>query len=318
MTNQIQLGVVRQPAPDRTAPDLPRFRRPGVHTQILAAIVRVERLEVGADEHFRIGAGVVRAPDLTTRARIERHEPAAHAELAAAVTDQHSVLHHERCHGDGLALVDVCELSAPALRARCSVERNHLTVERGEQQLTVRILRAAIDHITARDTLSRCDRLRLVFPFGRRAGLGQIERIHVIGIRRDDVHRVADDDRCGFVTADDARGERERHLQLADVLSVDLIEPAEAGRGIVLTRHRPVAIFGRRCSRGRLRRLRRARVRCCDNGTAQKPKKCSVEKTRERVGRRSRHRGGADLVISARSSCAWRKWSSTIGSISPA
>ncbi len=71
-------------------------------------------------------------------------------------------------------------------------------------------------------------RLRLVTPFERRTGLGEIEREQDIGVGRDDVHRIVDDQWRAFVASDYTGGEGESHLQVLHRVTVDFRKFAEA------------------------------------------------------------------------------------------
>ena len=85
--DEIELRVVGNPAPHRTAADLPCFRRPRPDTEVRGAVLRIEGLERGANPHVLVGSGAVGAPHLLAGARIECGQPAAHAELPATVAD---------------------------------------------------------------------------------------------------------------------------------------------------------------------------------------------------------------------------------------
>src|SRR4051794_33214642 len=92
--NQIGFGIVGYPSPHAGTADLPGVWGPALHAQILATVLRIIRMEVRPDENVFIWAGVVRPPNDLARLRVERREPAANAEFAPAVSDQHFVLHH--------------------------------------------------------------------------------------------------------------------------------------------------------------------------------------------------------------------------------
>ena len=249
--DQVLVGVVGDPAPHRAAADPPLLRRPGPHTAVLALVLRVERLEVGPDQDVAVGAGVVGPPRDLAALRVDGGDPAAHAELAAGVPDQHLPLGDQGRHGDGLALVDVAELGVPELAAGGGVERDRAVVERVEEEPAVVEHAAAVDHVAAGDTLRGGGRLRLVHPLQRRAGLGEVERVDVVRVGRDDVHRLTVDDRGRLVAAVDAGREGEGDLEVLRVAGVDLVELGVAGGGVVLRRHQPAAVIGRRCRRGR-------------------------------------------------------------------
>ena len=107
--------------------------------------------------------------------------------------------------------------------------------------LLFRIGSAAIDHIAARDPLARWLGVRLVFPFHRGAGLGQVEREEVVRIGGDDVHRIVDDERRSLFPAVDAQSKVNRLS--GDLLPFILVEFGIARGGIVLFRHQPLAVI---------------------------------------------------------------------------
>ena len=173
-------GIVADPAPDGAAADLPGFGRPGLDAEVLALVHRIEGLEPGADQHVLVGAGVERLPRELAAAFVERRDPAANAHLAARIADQHFAVGDQRRHGDRLALLDVAELGPPDLLAAVRVDRDRLPVERVEEDLAGVIDRAAVDRVAAGDALRCRERLGLEHPFGRRAGLGQVERVEIV------------------------------------------------------------------------------------------------------------------------------------------
>src|SRR6185437_7903137 len=71
------LGVVGDPAPDGATPYLPLPGRPCRDSQVLAAILRVIGLEVGADQAVLVRSGAVGPPDDRAVAHVERRDPAA-------------------------------------------------------------------------------------------------------------------------------------------------------------------------------------------------------------------------------------------------
>src|SRR5690606_643011 len=64
VVEEVQLGVVRVPAPRRAAAPLPLVAGPRGHAEVLALVVVVERLEVRADADLAVRARAVHAPDL--------------------------------------------------------------------------------------------------------------------------------------------------------------------------------------------------------------------------------------------------------------
>src|SRR5581483_6993533 len=96
---------------------------------------------------------VIGGPRKLSRVLIDRLEPAAHAELAAAHTDEDFSFHNQRRHRHRLAKVDVRELRVPELFAGGSIERDGTSVECVEDHF------AAVDDETAIDDVAACDTL---------------------------------------------------------------------------------------------------------------------------------------------------------------
>ena len=122
---QVGLGVVGDPAPHRRSAELPLFRRPRRDAEVLALVLGVEGVEVGADLHVAVRAGVERAPHLLAGLHVERRDVAAHAELAAGVADEHVVLDDDRRGGERLAAVDVADLGPPRFLAGLGIDGDH-------------------------------------------------------------------------------------------------------------------------------------------------------------------------------------------------
>jgi len=210
----------------------------------------VERLEPRADQHVLVRTGAIGLPRELSATFIERGEPAANAHLAARIADDDFAVRDQRRHRQRLALLDVAELRAPHLLAGPGVDRDRLPVERIEDDLAVRIDRAAIDRAAAGDALRRRRRFRLEHPFLRCAGPGQVERVEIVGKRRDQVHCPVDDERRRFVAVGRRGREREGEGELGHVRGRDLVERREPSGGIILARHFPIAVVGRGCRSG--------------------------------------------------------------------
>src|SRR5947207_13700370 len=101
--DQVELGIVGEPAPNRAAAALPCLRRPSGDPEVMAPVAGVEWLERGPDEHVLVRTGAVRLPDQSTGIDIERRNPTAHAIVAAGISDQNFVFDDERRHGPSLA-----------------------------------------------------------------------------------------------------------------------------------------------------------------------------------------------------------------------
>ena len=202
--DQVQVRIVSDPSPHRSSSGLPSVARPGRDAEIRAVIGRVERVESGADQHVPVRPGGIGPPQDLAGSDIERRQPAAHAELAARVADQHLSLHDQRRHRDRFAGVDVAQFGLPELLAGLCVQRDRVVVEGVEEELAVRVGRATVDDVTARHTLRRRRRIRPIRPFDRRAGLGEIERKDNVRIWRHNEHCVVRHDRRRFLPVVDA------------------------------------------------------------------------------------------------------------------
>jgi len=243
VVDEVEVGVVGDPAPHRPAADLPRFRRPRRDAELGHAVRGVERPEARTDQHVAVRAGAVRAPRDRTRREVERRQPAADAELPAAITDEHPVADDQRRHRHRLAAVDVAELRAPQLTSRPRVDRHRLCVERVEDDAAVGVGGAAIDGVAAGDALRRRRRLRLVLP-AHGAVTTQIERPEDVRVGRDDVERVADDEGGRFLAPLDARMKAPGEPELPDIGRGNLRQAAIAGGGVVASGSDPLTVVG--------------------------------------------------------------------------
>jgi hypothetical protein len=139
----------------------------------------------------------------------------------------------------------------PDFLAGGRVDGDRVIVERVDDDFAVCVRFAAIDDVTARDALRGGIWFRLINPFGRSAGLLQVERIEDVGEGRNEVHRVADDERRRFVSCGNACGECRRRFQLVDVRQIDFIETAEARIRVILLYGEPLPVFIRGRGEGR-------------------------------------------------------------------
>ena len=120
--------------------------------------------------------------------------PAAYAQFAARIADDHLVLDHDRRAGEGLAALDVAQPGAPGQFAAYGIDRHGLVIENVVNDLAVGVGRAAIDHVTTGDTAGIFARAGVKRPFDGPCA-GQVESNQLIRIRRNDVHRRADNQR---------------------------------------------------------------------------------------------------------------------------
>src|SRR5204862_737647 len=72
----------------------------------------------------------------------------------------------------------------------------------------------------------------------------QVERVQEIRERRDDVHRVVDDERRRFLSAIYAERESEGDTQRGGIRRIDLTELAVTATGVVLRGASPLSVVG--------------------------------------------------------------------------
>ena len=255
--DEIEFGVVGDPAPHGRAAPLPGAIGPAARAELGAADIRwVEGSR--PHEHSVIRAEIVGRPDDAAAVKVERLQPAVDPELAARGADDDPVANDQRRHGRGFPIGDVRNPRLPHLAPRGRIDGDGVPVEQVVDDLAVGEDRAAIDRIAA----GRSDRVGAdvgtVFPLQRVALARQVERVEDVRPRRDHVHRAADDERLPLVAAEHAGGECPSRVQPARVVGGNLRERAEAGRRIVMRRHRPIAV--RAAGRCRPRRVRGAAV----------------------------------------------------------
>ena len=138
-------------------------------------------------------------------------------------------------------LVDVADARSPRLLAGLGIDGDDGGVEQAVDDLAVAERRAAVDDVAAGDADGARIRMRLVDPLHRAARLGEIDGDEIVGKRRHDVHRVAEDQRLSFVAMRDAGRERRDDVQVHDVRRLDGVERAVAEVAVVARRHAPLA-----------------------------------------------------------------------------
>ena len=77
------------------------FSPPSGDAEVLAFVLRIERLEIRADKHFVVGTCAVGFPDDLACCLVQRGSPTADAHLAAGIADDKLILRDEgrHCHG---------------------------------------------------------------------------------------------------------------------------------------------------------------------------------------------------------------------------
>jgi hypothetical protein len=161
--NQVELGIVGDPAPDRRAAGLPRIAIPAMRAQINSAVVR--RFEcILANQHVRVGTDIPRRPQDLTGIRVETLDPSVDAEFAPGGADNDAILDDHRRHADGLSTTDLGDVGLPQLLARRGVHRDRVTVQQVIEKLAVRVEGPAIDGIAAGHADCVWAHVRPVFP----------------------------------------------------------------------------------------------------------------------------------------------------------
>ena len=243
VVEQVQLGIVRIPAPGGAAAPLPLVALPGRDAEVLALVRRIVGVGVAFEEDFAVRTGAVSAPDLFPVVHVIRRHAAPDAELTARDTGDDDVLDHDRGVGHRGALLVIRVLDLPELFAGLGIEREKLTLEQLDEDLAARVIRGAAVHQVATGDWNRVRRLvRHVLPDHRRAGLGQIERVHDVREGRVDVHHVADDERIALVPPKRPGRERPDGPELGHVRRRDLLERAEPLQAVITTGHVPFAL----------------------------------------------------------------------------
>ena len=239
VVDQVQVGIVGEPAPGGAAAEPPLVALPGRDGAVRADRLAHMRGALRVELDLLVRADRVGPPRLRAVAQVVGRDMAAHAVLAAGDADQHLVAEHHRRHGRGLALGGIAVLHLPQLVAGLGVERDQGGVGLAEDDLAVGVGRAAVDGVAAHHADDVRILLRLVAPDDL-AGLVQVHGEDAVRERRVDVHHVADHQRAALVPAQHAGRELPGRAQVAHVVPVDLVELAVAPVGVVAGRHDPL------------------------------------------------------------------------------
>jgi len=142
--DRVQVRVVRAGDPGRSTAQFPGVALPG----IAAGLVR---------RGDRVGA-----PQMLAGLRVPAVDEAAGAEFRPRDAGQDDAVGDQRRHRHRVALLDVGRLLTPQLLARLGVERDHIGVERGAEQLAIEDRGTAIDDAATDDAR----RLGRIFDLG--------------------------------------------------------------------------------------------------------------------------------------------------------
>src|SRR5262249_61621021 len=80
IVQQIELWIVRVPAPGAASSLLPPFTRPGLRPLAGLSIVRIRRIEVRRQQQLLVWAHAIGPPDLLTAVDVISRDVAAHPE----------------------------------------------------------------------------------------------------------------------------------------------------------------------------------------------------------------------------------------------
>ena len=215
--NQVELRVVRDPSPHRTAAAPPRVAGPGRRPKSGAAAERFR-----AYEHQGVRSHVVRGPDDLPGREVESLDPAVNAELAARWSDDHAIACDKRRHRRRLALIDIGNLRFPDLLPAPGIDGDRVSIQQVVDDLAVGVHGAAIDRVAAGNADGCGIDVGPILPFERIALVRQVEGIEHVGEGCDDVHRAADDERLPFMAAEDAGRKAPDGMELGCIRRRDL------------------------------------------------------------------------------------------------
>ena len=229
---QVELGIVGHRVPHRAAAADAVLARQRVAAPGLGCGLQI----VGRVIALVAGHGI-EAPQLLTIRRVIGGDIAAHAELGAAIADQHLAIDHTWRAGDGVALVLVDGNFLPRHRAAIAVERDQPPVERAEEELVAPCRQPAIDHVAAGLDPGFAGYLRIVAPqrFARRGVIGED-----LAPGGGDIELAIHHQRRGFLPARGVHVGEPGEPQIAHAVSVDLVERGEALFGIGSAMRDPV------------------------------------------------------------------------------
>ena len=190
--DEVQAGIIGQPAPCAAAADLPLVALPGLDARILADRLAEFGGLVGIDQDLIVRPFGEGAPDLLAALEVVGGDVTLHAKLAAGNADQNLVLDDERRGGARGALARIAVLDAPRHLPGLGIERDQRGVGLMQEDLAVAIGHAAIDRVAAHHRNDVRILLRLVLPDDL-VLLRKVKSVDLVRERRMDVHHVADD-----------------------------------------------------------------------------------------------------------------------------
>src|SRR5690606_31475750 len=135
---------------------LPELTVPGVAR--LGEVLGLRVVLVGSARHRE------EAPQLLTVVGVISGDVAAHAELGAAVADDHFAIDHARRAGDRVGLVRLHGELGPEFLAAVPVERHETAVECAEVEPVTPGGHAAVDDVAARLDRDFAGHFRIILP----------------------------------------------------------------------------------------------------------------------------------------------------------
>src|SRR4029079_3113138 len=255
VVDHLQLGVISVPVPSRAAADLVVLAREGRDTEIGTSLTELRGglVGVGTDAHGLVGTRAVALPNLRAiLQRVGRHTTAS-SELVATEADDNLVVSNQRSGGDRLALFRPSMLHDPELLAGSAVEGNHEAIEGAIDELAVGKGTATVHGVAASARHSRLvtvGLLDVVPDFFRVVRISQIQSLHHVTVRHGwatadhEQHGLAADilnhEGLTLMATEGVGALQPGHLQLADILRVDVGPRAVASHSEVTARGRPL------------------------------------------------------------------------------
>ena len=221
--DQVQVRVIREPAPDRAAADLPLVAFPGLERAVGTDRLAQRSGLFRVDQHLGVGTGGIALPRDRAVLDVQRRHPAADAVFAAGHADHQLVLDRHGGRGQRFADRRVADLGRPFRLAGLGVQGHHGGVGLRQEHHPVGVAETAVDGVAAHHRDHVRVLLRLIAPQDL-AVVVQVQRKDVVRERRVDIHDVADHQRRAFVAAQHAGREGPRDAQVAHVVAVDLVQ----------------------------------------------------------------------------------------------
>ena len=243
--DQVEFRIIREPAPDRAAADLPLVAFPAVQRAVLSQRLAQVSGGLRIDQQFLVGTGGPGLPRNCAVGQVQRGHPPADAVFAARDADHDLVLDRHDGRGQRLADGGVAHLGRPFLFASLGIQRDNGGVGLRQQDHAIGIGQAAVHRVAAHDRDDFRVLLRLVAPDDL-AVVGEVEREDVVREGRVDIHDVPDHQRRTLVPAQDARREGPGDAKVADVVPVDLVKRRIARVGVVESLDSVLARVGNR------------------------------------------------------------------------